>query len=977
MDPILAQLRGQFTLRRYQQLALDASLVKLNGRLSQPIPPVPQTTAERPPPPWQSLHIVAPPGSGKTILGLEMIARRGRPALILSPNTAIQAQWADKARHFLPVDGRLQLNHLVSTDPQQLRPITSLTYQALSTAHNDTELLDELARVEWLLSLETNNGLTEEEAESRLAQMAAANPNAYREELARHRVRVRQIFVKDDQYDIGQLLHRNARRLCHRLVEHGVGTVILDECHHLTGYWARIVDYLVRQLPQPLVVGLTATPPLDAADRELTRYLDIVGPITFEVPTPAVVKEGNLAPYQDLVYFTYPTPTEMQFVDEQHELFKRLVHDLMHNQQPINNPKAEQAAAAKQQGRDSDFLRWVNYQINHRSLTGDRKQAWKTFVERRRPLAVAGVRLLRQERIRLADDVVVTPEMKLPLELEDWAVLLEDYALRRLKLSPNKAHHAWYDQIRAATRALGLLLTETGFRRQAAAVDRVIALSQAKMEAIGPILQAEEAALGQQLRAVILTDFETSNATSLRQLEGILDEESGGAVGVLRLMVNRPELDALEPVMVTGTAVLCDDDVAARFLREGQAWLDKQGIAVQLRDEKVEGAGFHRILGSGSLWGSRTYVLLVTHLFEQGVTRCLIGTRGLLGEGWDSLALNTLIDLTTATTYMTVNQLRGRSLRLDPNQPVKVADNWDVVCVAPGYEKGLNDYRRFVRKHSGFYGLCDDGEIESGVGHVHPSLTDTQPEAIEEQMAAMNADMLARPARRREVYALWQIGQPFANEEVPAVELQIKGSMGQRPFNTLPRQSLFGNIHAAMNLAGRPSSAADHVRAMATAVLLALQQAQKVSRALKPEDVVIHGRSGGFLRVYVKNGTNAEAQLIIQSIDELFMPITDQRYIIPRQQVQPAQRGMAQAVLFLKSLLGIALDDKIETVWHPLPATLAASRTHADIFSKHWQRHVSPGRAIFARRGEGKEQVEVERGRDPLEVNRHRKSIWR
>ena len=41
------------------------------------------------------LHIVAPPGSGKTVLGLylwsECIRRR---AVVLSPNSAIQAQWA-------------------------------------------------------------------------------------------------------------------------------------------------------------------------------------------------------------------------------------------------------------------------------------------------------------------------------------------------------------------------------------------------------------------------------------------------------------------------------------------------------------------------------------------------------------------------------------------------------------------------------------------------------------------------------------------------------------------------------------------------------------------------------------------------------------------------------------------------------------------------------------------------------------------
>ena len=40
------------------------------------------------------LHIVAPPGSGKTVLGLYLWAHHiQRPALVLSPNSAIQSQW--------------------------------------------------------------------------------------------------------------------------------------------------------------------------------------------------------------------------------------------------------------------------------------------------------------------------------------------------------------------------------------------------------------------------------------------------------------------------------------------------------------------------------------------------------------------------------------------------------------------------------------------------------------------------------------------------------------------------------------------------------------------------------------------------------------------------------------------------------------------------------------------------------------------
>ncbi len=70
-----------------------------------------------------------------------------------------------------------------------------------------------------------------------------------------------------------------------------------------------------------------------------------------------------------------------------------------------------------------------------------------------------------------------------------------------------------------------------------------------------------------------------------------------------------------------------------------------------------------------------------------------------MAEGWDSLTLNTLIDLTTAGTYASVNQIRGRSIRLDPSDPHKVANNWDVVAYEPDLEEGDRDLRRLIGKH--------------------------------------------------------------------------------------------------------------------------------------------------------------------------------------------------------------------------------------------------------------------------------------
>jgi superfamily II DNA or RNA helicase len=50
----------------------------------------------------RTFHIVAPPGSGKTLVGIEIARRLGSPAVTFSPTTTIQEQWRDKVELFIP-----------------------------------------------------------------------------------------------------------------------------------------------------------------------------------------------------------------------------------------------------------------------------------------------------------------------------------------------------------------------------------------------------------------------------------------------------------------------------------------------------------------------------------------------------------------------------------------------------------------------------------------------------------------------------------------------------------------------------------------------------------------------------------------------------------------------------------------------------------------------------------------------------------
>src|SRR5215470_659829 len=54
------------------------------------------------------LHVVAAPGSGKTVLGLEVLRRIDAPTLVLAPTITIRDQWVDRlVELFLPAGDKV------------------------------------------------------------------------------------------------------------------------------------------------------------------------------------------------------------------------------------------------------------------------------------------------------------------------------------------------------------------------------------------------------------------------------------------------------------------------------------------------------------------------------------------------------------------------------------------------------------------------------------------------------------------------------------------------------------------------------------------------------------------------------------------------------------------------------------------------------------------------------------------------------
>ena len=61
------------------------------------------------------IHIVAAPGAGKTTLGIELIRRKQKPCLILSPRIVIREQWLDRIKESF-LNDKISSEDILSND---------------------------------------------------------------------------------------------------------------------------------------------------------------------------------------------------------------------------------------------------------------------------------------------------------------------------------------------------------------------------------------------------------------------------------------------------------------------------------------------------------------------------------------------------------------------------------------------------------------------------------------------------------------------------------------------------------------------------------------------------------------------------------------------------------------------------------------------------------------------------------------------
>ncbi len=923
------QFSGQW--RRYQSLCLDAFEADCAAGRDQTL-------------------VVAPPGSGKTVVGLEVVRRLGTPALVLCPSLTIQRQWAEKQALFGPSSEDLHV----------------LTYQSLCQTTDPEGMLRAAAQRIWLQERATATGQTVDEV---VAETAAWEGQAARErerEVARIVARGKRDVAAGRLPEIParQLLSANAVARVERLREAGVRVVVLDECHHLLSLWGALLKAVFELLSPQHVLGLTATNPNDVTAEEAALYEQLLDTVDFSVPTPAVVREGYLAPYQELVQLCSPLDSEHQWLAERHARFEHTLTLL---------------------GPDLDA--WLVSRLSERTAASGGRLSWAELARRQPRLADAGLRWLHARDIDPPDDAPRGEQQRADLTIDDWVVLLEDYALRRLRADASAEAATRLDELQVALGDLGFALTRQGIRRVGGEVDRVLLNSAAKPLAMCDALACEYDTRGPGLRAVVLCDSEHPP----RQTADSPLALTGGARGLLASLGADERFAGTRAALVTGEtfAVLPGD--ADWWAERLAALAGRPEFAAGLRREPGEGLVVLR--HADARFGSQAWTAWATQLLADGEILVLFGTRGLLGEGWDCPPVNVLVDMTAVAADVAVRQMRGRSLRLDPGDDRKLANNWDIVCVAPELGRGFADYSRFVRRHAHLHAPCEDGTIETGPSHVHPELSPYGPPAAE-RFVAINLEQQERAGDRDAARDRWGIGESYRGVDLDVLVVRDPrraGGQGQAALaDVRPQRSRRQTVGAAAGLAAAVALAAAGAPLAVGAVALlaaaaAIVWARGVARRAHPVEIPLEWAAGAVCDAYVALGelTPEVARTMSFSVRpegwvRVSLPDADpeiSRHVSAALDELYGGGALARYVVSRKVMTGSF--SRARTAWHPVPADLARRKDRAEAFRAAWQRWLGASELVYCHGADarGKELAAEALHGPVLETQRRR--IWR
>lgn len=794
------------------------------------------------------IHLVAAPGSGKTTLGIEFIQRFGNPTLILVPTVTIRQQWVDRIKQAFLSDDNL-VEQLISQDLKRPKMITVATYQALHSAMNQV----------------VGDSLIED-----------TDDESQQEHFDFQGFDIRKTFGDQD-----------------------LGTLCLDECHHLRNEWWKSLESFHKAFPNLKMISLTATPPYEGEPALWERYISMCGEIDEEITVPELVKEGTLCPHQDYVYFAFPTKEERAQLDQ---FDKQKLNFLTKLSRDINFSNTIQSSPA------------LSGQIGYDDLLANPKYLSATLI------------FLRSKELPFPQRFQELLAAKnLPTFTLEWFETLLNGVIFQV---PN-----WYgfteeafNQLKSDLKANGLIERNQVKLIRNKKQDVLLNQSLGKLNAIRDIFKAEYQSLGNNLRQLVLTDFIRKdfqihlgdNSAQFTQLGVLSYFES-----IRREMI---EQSWTVPVAVlTGSLVIIPTSAKEhleRLIPNSRLSFDVIG---QLSQED-----YLKVSVSGS---QHDLVTALTQLFQEGHIQVIIGTKSLLGEGWDAPCVNSLILASFVGSFMLSNQMRGRAIRVWPDNPNKTSNIWHLVSInlSPrrwfdfqDEEEKFNetlelqlyalspDLDLLDRRMTQFLGLhYQEPTIESGIDRLDLNQITFSRKGLEK----LNQNAITLSQKRQELKDRWQQALPLYEEMEVVNQVEVdKQFLPLVYLNDWMKALLISQALAATFfiidlgrylIVGKPFDQSLPIYLLALLVLAifwgryfiykspykrleifgkAIHQALLDSGQIETKEsaprVVKDSKQAIYNAIYLKGASMREKEIFAQTMTEFFAPIENQRYIL-------------------------------------------------------------------------------------------------
>lgn len=794
------------------------------------------------------IHLVAAPGSGKTTLGIEFIRRFGNPTLILVPTVTIRQQWVDRIKQAF-LSNANQAEQLISQDLKRPKMITVATYQALHSAMNQV----------------VGDGLIED-----------TDDTAQQEHFNFQDFDIRKTFEDKD-----------------------LGTLCLDECHHLRNEWWKSLEIFRKSFPKIKMISLTATPPYEGEPALWERYISMCGEIDEEITVPELVKEGTLCPHQDYVYFAFPTKEERTQLDQ---FEKQKLNFLTKLSADINFSNTIQSSPA------------LSNQISDDELLANPKYLSAILI------------FLRSKELPFPQRFQELLAAKtLPTFTLEWFETLLNGIIFQVPNWFGFTEEA-FNQLKSDLKANGLIERNQVKLIRNKKQDVLLNQSLGKLNAVRDIFKAEYQALGSNLRQLVLTDF------IRKDFQVHLGDKNAQftQLGVLSYFesIRREMIEqswTVPVAVLTGSLVIIPTSAKEhleRLIPNSRLSYDVIGQLSQEDYLKVSISGSYHDL-----------VTALTQLFQDGYIKVIIGTKSLLGEGWDAPCVNSLILASFVGSFMLSNQMRGRAIRVWPDNPNKTSNIWHLVSInlsprrwfefqddEEKYDETLElrlyglspDLDLLDRRMTQFLGLhYQEPTIESGIDRLDLNQLTFSQKGLEK----LNQNAITLSQKRQELKDRWQEALPLNEEMEVANEVEVDKQFLPLAYlndwkkalllfqalvvsfniydaskyvigGSLSNFNLTILLLAVIALAivwGRYAiykSPYKRLEVFGEAIHQALLDAGQIETKESAPRVVRDSKQALYNAIYLKGASMKEKEIFAQAITEFFAPIENQRYIL-------------------------------------------------------------------------------------------------